>query len=202
MPHPSLDVVSRALAQLEARLLPPPVRVRDRAAVALVLAGDPDDPSLCFIRRVQREGDPWSGQMALPGGRACEDDPTCRAAAEREVLEEVGIDLRGTTFLGALDEVPMGRIVNTDAVLSPFVYALPGVPPELVPDAREVSAAFWTKLSHLWSPDNRTTVRWVHDNVPMRFPGIAHGPDVIWGLTYRVLESFAARVGHPFDRPR
>jgi 8-oxo-dGTP pyrophosphatase MutT (NUDIX family) len=195
--HPHIDAVSRALAGGGGRRLPPPARVRDRAGVALVLAGEPDDLRLCFIRRVQREGDPWSGQMAFPGGRACADDPTPRDAAEREVLEEVGIDLRRASFLGALDEVPLRRVVKTDAVLSPFVYAWVGPRPELVPDAREVAAAFWTPLADLWHPGNRTIVRWVHDDVPMRFPGIAHGDDVIWGLTYRVLESFAQRVGHP-----
>jgi 8-oxo-dGTP pyrophosphatase MutT (NUDIX family) len=135
--------------------------------------------------------------MAFPGGRSSEVDASTRAAAEREVLEEVGLDLRGARFLGALDEVPLRRVVKTDAVLSPFVYALPGALPQLQPDAREVAAAFWTPLQRLWDPANRTVVPWVHEGTAMRFPGITHDEDVIWGLTYRVLAGFATRIGHP-----
>ena len=40
------------------------------AAVALVLAGVGNDLSLCAIRRAEHPLDPWSGHMALPGGRA------------------------------------------------------------------------------------------------------------------------------------
>ncbi len=39
------------------------------AAVAMVFAGDESAPALCVIRRAQREGDPWSGHMAFPGGQ-------------------------------------------------------------------------------------------------------------------------------------
>ena len=44
-----------------------------RAAVALVLRGPAEAPDILFIKRASREGDPWSGQMAFPGGRY---DPT------------------------------------------------------------------------------------------------------------------------------
>ena len=59
--------------------------------MALVLAGSGDELSLCFIRRAEHPLDPWSGHMALPGGRWDPTDPHPRAAAERETLEEVGI---------------------------------------------------------------------------------------------------------------
>ena len=49
---------------------------------------------ILFIRRAEYEGDPWSGHMALPGGRVDPQDRDEEAAAIREVHEEVGIDLR------------------------------------------------------------------------------------------------------------
>src|SRR5206468_4815145 len=61
------------------------------AAVALVLAGRGDDLSLCAIRRAEHPLDPWSGHMALPGGRSSPEDPSRRAVAERETFEEVGL---------------------------------------------------------------------------------------------------------------
>jgi 8-oxo-dGTP pyrophosphatase MutT (NUDIX family) len=195
---PTLDAVARALSSGGPRVLPSPTSVRDRASVALVFAGDDHDLRLCFIRRVARDGDPWSGHMAFPGGRACEDDPSTRACAEREAFEEVGLDLGRATFLGALDDVPMRRVVQSDAVLSSFDNPLPGTLPQLRPDAREVADAFWTPVVQLWDPGNRTVVPWEYEGTPMRFPGITHGQDVIWGLTYRVLDNFAKRIGHPF----
>ena len=39
------------------------------AAVAVVLRDGEEGAELVMIRRAHREGDPWSGHMALPGGR-------------------------------------------------------------------------------------------------------------------------------------
>jgi hypothetical protein len=54
------------------------------AAVALLLRPSSDGPELLLIRRAEREGDPWSGHMALPGGRA---DPGDRDAAATAAAE-------------------------------------------------------------------------------------------------------------------
>jgi hypothetical protein len=54
------------------------------AAVAIILTPQPD--SILFIRRADRSGDPWSGHMALPGGRRDPSDldlaGTSRASAQ------------------------------------------------------------------------------------------------------------------------
>lgn len=51
------------------------------------------EPELLFIQRASRHGDPWSGDVAFPGGgRDIEDDDDL-AAAVRETAEEVGLDL-------------------------------------------------------------------------------------------------------------
>jgi ADP-ribose pyrophosphatase YjhB (NUDIX family) len=57
-----------------------------RAAVAVVLSDD-GDPALLFIRRQVRAGDPWSGQMAFPGGFRAADDEPVLLTARRETLE-------------------------------------------------------------------------------------------------------------------
>ena len=56
-----------------------------QAAVALLLTPDPD--RLLLIRRAEREGDPWSGHLALPGGRRDESDTDLLATALRETFE-------------------------------------------------------------------------------------------------------------------
>src|SRR5437879_13634805 len=79
----------------------------DRASVALALAGDGRDLQLCFIRRMEKKNDPWSGHMAFPGGRASPGDPSARAVAEREAREEVALDLRDSHLIGSLSEIPV-----------------------------------------------------------------------------------------------
>ncbi|HEU4700285.1 MAG TPA: NUDIX domain-containing protein, partial [Gemmatimonadales bacterium] len=61
------------------------------AAVALVVTPAPD--SMLLIRRAERAGDPWSGHMALPGGRHSRGDADLAATAMRETAEEVGVRL-------------------------------------------------------------------------------------------------------------
>src|SRR5690606_12995479 len=76
------------------------------AAVALVFrpVGEAD-AELLLIRRATRSGDPWSGQIGLPGGNRSRVDQTLEDTAVRETAEELGIDLRAHgTPLGILDE--------------------------------------------------------------------------------------------------
>src|SRR5258708_26435910 len=97
------------------------------AAVALVLAGTGDDLSLCAMRRAERPLDPWSGHMALPGGRSSPEDPSRRAVAERETFEEVGLVLRDAHWIGPLSEfvVRLGE-GGRQLILSPVLYCLGG----------------------------------------------------------------------------
>ena len=50
-------------------------------------------PEILFIKRAARRGDRWTSHVALPGGRRDPSDGSDVAAAVRETMEEVGIDL-------------------------------------------------------------------------------------------------------------
>ena len=193
---PSLVEIRRALAAHAPNELEP--GASHQAAVALVLREGESAPEMLFIERAQREGDPWSGHMAFPGGRLDPEDAHTRGAAERETLEEVGLPLESAEPLGRLDDMQGHRASGQPGiVISAFVYHVVD-PPELSPN-HEVREAFWFPLDALLDPQ-----RHVEDigkrYAGLRFPGILVGrPErhVVWGLTYRFLEHFFEIVGRP-----
>ena len=77
-------------------------RLRARAADGRALP----PVELLLVQRAFNAADRWSGDVALPGGRV-DGGETARAAAVREALEEVGIDLADRAeyvALGRLDD--------------------------------------------------------------------------------------------------
>ncbi|MEP6687797.1 MAG: NUDIX domain-containing protein, partial [Gemmatimonadales bacterium] len=89
----------------------------------MVLVPSPD--AVLLIRRADRAGDPWSGHMALPGGRREETDPDLVATAVRETFEEVGLSLAPADLLGSLDDVVPRTPVLPPIAVRPYVFALP-----------------------------------------------------------------------------
>ncbi len=192
----AIDEIRRALGRHKPALVArEPAHAE--AAVALVLAGAGGDLSLCAIRRAEHPLDPWSGHMALPGGRSSPEDAGPRAAAERETLEEVGIALAEAHWIGPLSDVVV-RLGGGDRrmVLSPFVYYLGE---ELVPFtlSEEVAEAFWIPLSHLWDPRNSDHLEWERSGARLLYPAIRFRDYAIWGITFRVLTLFSDVLDSP-----
>lgn len=166
------------------------------AAVALVLAGTERDLSLCVIRRAEHPEDPWSGHMALPGGRADAGDPTRRFCAERETLEEVGLALDDAHWLGPLSDLLVRGSGDRRMVISPFVYYL-GEKQHPFTLSHEVAEAFWAPLGHLWDPRNASHMEWVRQGNRLLYPAIRFGEHTIWGITFRVLTLFSDVLDAP-----
>jgi 8-oxo-dGTP pyrophosphatase MutT (NUDIX family) len=123
-----------------------PVAHHDRAArpaaVAMILHQSADDLEALFIKRAARAGDPWSGQIAFPGGRFEPTDADLLATAVRETREETGIDLRAAEQLGVLDDLNPRTPTLPPIVVRPFVFGVAARPTlSLSPD--EVQRAFW-----------------------------------------------------------
>lgn len=167
-----------------------------RAAVALALADAPGGVTVLLIERATRDDDPWSGHIALPGGRRDPDDADAVATAVRETREEVGVDLLADgTILGRLDELrATARHRPLDLVIAPIVFALHR-PVALSPSPREVESAVWVPLAHLASPDARGTYTRTVDEVTADFPALRFGTYTVWGLTHSILEGFLQIVG-------
>lgn len=164
-----------------------------RAAVSLVLRDGPSGIELLFIRRADHPEDPWSGQMAFPGGRAEPGDTDLRATAVRETEEEIGIDLaREADYLGALDEVrAMARLRPVDLAITPFVFRLRR---EVVLSPNdEVRSVHWIPLDELAREERRSVLDYPHQGSTLQFPCLRVEDVVIWGLTYRMFVGLQER---------
>ena len=191
----------RPVAQPERRSPAPAGRLARRspaageAAVALVFAGRDGDLRLCFIRRATDPRDPWSGQMALPGGRAAPADASLCAAAVRETREEVGLTLAQARYLGALPPIPLVRHGRpTSGSVAPFVFFLGGAPPALTVDPAEVAAGYWIAVRHLRDPGQRAVLPVTGGGVTRRLPAVRFGRHLIWGMTYRIVTDLLDRA--------
>lgn len=161
--------------------LPP----QSQAAVALILAPRATASGLeaLFIRRAERDGDPWSGHMALPGGRREPADIDLIATAHRETREETGLDLGDARVLGRLDDLRPIRESERVLAVRPYVFALPiARAPHPSP---EVAESLWIPLDELRRSAGEVWVE--HRGTPLRVAAFRHGDRVIWGMTQRAL---------------
>ena len=161
-----------------------------QAAVAVVLREFSTGPEVLFIKRAIKAGDPWSGQMAFPGGHRDETDPGLKEAAMRETFEEVGLDLTNADYLGALDQqraAPRGR--RLDMLIAPHVFAITG-DPELSMNY-EVDEVVWAPLAPMLQNALHDTQTLSITGTPTVFNGYRlSGGHFVWGLTYRMLKDF------------
>ena len=171
---------------------------RSDAAVALILAGRGRDLSLCLIRRAEKSGDPWSGDVAFPGGRRGAEDTDPCATAERETEEEIGLRLYATQRLGRL--VPLAiRLSGRKMRLRLFVtvYSVGASVPVFWCN-REVAAAWWIPLIHLWDAGHATHLRLPTESAMLSYPAIRLPTGaLLWGISLRVLTLFSDAIGRP-----
>jgi 8-oxo-dGTP pyrophosphatase MutT (NUDIX family) len=140
-----------------------------------------------MIKRADREGDPWSGHMAFPGGRMDPTDAHGYAVAVRETEEEVGLSLgEEDQCIGQLSDIrasvrrgPFGMTV------SPFVFRLDREV-EFTPN-HEVAEVIWVPLEFLMDEDNQTEVQWRFKGVTISMPCYWYEGRCIWGLSLMML---------------
>ena len=160
-----------------------PLADRPHAAVAVVLVPEPE--SLLLIRRAEREGDRWSGQLAFPGGRWSAGDPDLLATARRETLEEVGLDLSRVAPLGVLDDLTPRTPTLPPLLVRPFVFVLDQqVPLTLNP---EIAGAWWVALERFLRPGVYGPIEYQRYGTLIRSAGYHLDVGVLWGMTERIL---------------
>jgi 8-oxo-dGTP pyrophosphatase MutT (NUDIX family) len=191
---PATFALSERMTRLKENLSSNPRSSTDEhvdAVVGVLLYQDSaDELSTLLIHRVERNNDPWSGQMGLPGGRVEKFDGSTQEALEREVREEVGLEVREEgELLGLLSIGHPGR--RTEMKVQPWVYGLHSRPKVII--GPEVQHAFWVSLSKL--PSLKGTSEIEIGGTRILVEAFLVEGRVVWGFTYRVLNELLAVPG-------
>jgi 8-oxo-dGTP pyrophosphatase MutT (NUDIX family) len=177
---------------------------RHAVVAAIVRQGDTGGEVL-LIERADDERDPWSGHMALPGGRHDPVDTDLLATAQRETLEEIGLSLEANAeLLGRLESV-RAALVDRSFEICPLVFALERGEVPLFLNPLEVKKVIWASLAHLMSPAAVTNFEYrrrssdVGEPRSLHFPAFDVAGHIVWGLTYRILNNLLdmARLDMP-----
>ena len=169
------------------------------AAVAAAVRDGDHGAEILFIERSAKKGDPWSGQLAFPGGRTSPTDADSVATAIRETKEELDIDLSGTQVLGRLSDLEGGPRGSRQRLrVTPHLFWMSGRRPTITLN-HEVAAAIWVPVEQL--VDKKRYVDYPYPPLGSDlWPGIAvEGERIIWGLTLRMLVDLFIRLGHPLS---
>jgi 8-oxo-dGTP pyrophosphatase MutT (NUDIX family) len=162
-----------------------------RAAVALMLrlSEKTEEPEIFFIQRAHYETDPWSGQVAFPGGREETSDKSLMDTAIRETWEETGIDIgREGVIIGQLDDLRPQTARLPSIVVRPFV-ALVGHHSDPVL-SHEVAASFWVPLAILRDDTGWRDTIVTAGGLEFTRRAFHHADFVVWGMTERILSHF------------
>lgn len=165
---------------------------RMEAAVAMVIRAT-SPLEMLLIKRATHDGDPWSGHMALPGGRWEPGDAGLLETSIRETREETGIDLaRIGAPLGRLPDVKPASPRLPIVRIAPFVFGVP-YDAGVVALSHEVETAHWVPIERLRHPGTATSVRIRFSGFSKTFPSFSVGDEHVWGLTHRILTTFLDR---------
>lgn len=170
-------------------------RLCKRSAVALILREtETGGLEALMIKRADREGDPWSGHMAFPGGRAELEDRTSLHTARRETWEEIGLDTNThTRYLGRLSDIQSrthrGR---WGMVVTPYLFTIEQVPELNI--NHEVAEVIWVPLGFLADVQNRQKMQWQLKRKTLHLPCYFYQQRRIWGLSLRMLDELITLV--------
>lgn len=154
------------------------------ASVAILLDLSDGNPRVLLGRRRERPEDPWSGNIALPGGRPEPIDRDAMDTALRECREEAGIHLSRGAVWGALPPVVAGRVTGRHTVVTPFVAVVDDFH-RTGPMDGEIEAWFAFPLADL----DRSDLRMVHAaSDGSSQDAVRTELGTLWGMTLRLLE--------------
>jgi len=145
-------------------------RFNELAAVGIVRDGD----RIIIIKRKTSPRDPWSGQIALPGGHI-EQGESVTEGLLREIREEVNLNLLPDSIKGQMESV--GTAVAPELCVFPFVLDYQNI--ETAYAGPEVSELKIVKVQEF-----RETV------TANGLPAMDYDGWQVWGMTYRILMQY------------
>jgi len=149
------------------------------AAVAIILNFKGGEASILLVKRSTSVSDPWSGDMAFPGGKKHSSDKALRDTVFRETMEETGIDLNNCIFLGMMSDFESN--IKKRMLVQPFVFLCETQPDVVLNE--ELCSFFWIPIKELEEGRCWANVR------GSEVQGFKVRGEVIWGLTYRMIEN-------------
>lgn len=167
--------------KLRGKLIPITVKENADAAVSLLLKCDLSKLEALFVKRTKNPNDPWSGQIALPGGKRDSQDLNLQQTAIRETFEETNIDLTDNCqFIGRM---PMFEShIRPEMRVLPFVVLLERN--QVIQINEELDFTVWISLDNLTK--NRKTIELNH----RKSSAFVVREVCIWGLTYKIVNYF------------
>ena len=174
-----LYTVNALYKSLSARLSSVTKEQNATAAVAVLLCPE-EKGSLLFVKRVENQNDPWSGQMAFPGGKRENTDKSLKDTLIRETAEEVGIDIGACQILGVLNV--LHSLPRPTMKILPFVIFCEHRP-DVVLNKKELEEFVWISLKELAGSKG------VYTYGRSQFPAYIVGDYTVWGLTYRIVQN-------------
>jgi 8-oxo-dGTP pyrophosphatase MutT (NUDIX family) len=177
-------LISEAKVENLTHFLNPVLREQNaNSAVALLLRKNGEHYEILLVKRAIRLTDPWSGQIALPGGKREPKDPNLKATIIRETKEETNLSIENSRFLGVLEAVQSAPRRNL--CILPFVIVL-NYDQEIKLNKTELDSYIWIQFEGL-SNNRITSIEPGFGEVPAyKFENA-----IVWGITYKIISDFS-----------
>lgn len=128
-------------------------------------------------------------EVAFPGGRRDDDDPTLWHTALREAHEEIALDPALPRLVGELDRFVT---VSSVSLVTPLVGVLPGRPEGLRPAPEEVEQILHVPLAELLLDEVFREECWSFGDVERPVTFFELEGDTVWGATAAMLRQLLA----------
>ncbi len=159
--------------------IPKPTGEGQWAAVAIII--DISKNSVMVVKRIERDDDPWSGDIAFPGGKYVKQDGDLVETAKRETFEETGINLNHSNFKGVLQLYEPSNEMSVHVLPSVFTMDSVG---EVKLSKYELESVHWIPLDLHNTMLIKQKMKGIYENWTLMYNGI-----IVWGMTYRILKS-------------
>ena len=178
VPETNLASIQAAVVSADHPRAPDPATYRPTSVMALFTPEAATN--LIFIQKADREGYPWRNQMAFPGGHVDKKDPSPKAAALRELTEEMGIRPSNVDVFGSIGHFQ--TLNNRD------IQAFTGLwnqSDTICFDRQEISRVFAIPFAHLVEAHCKKGYAGRRPSImELTYP---YQDVVIWGVTAKIL---------------